>query len=83
MIAYSFSRIGDVTKAEYGINGIDKVMSSGFHWAPPSLIVDMLGGNKDVVKLLNARGFEIPETLINETRTAHPIHNSGKFFIAR
>lgn len=82
-VAYSFSRIGDVTKAEYGINGIDTVMSSGFHWAPPSLIVDMLGGNKDVVKLLNAKGFEIPETLINRPTSTYPIHNSGKFFIAR
>lgn len=82
-VAYSFSRISDVTKAEYGINSIDKVMSSGFHWAPPSLIMDMLGGNKGVVKLLNAKGREIPQSLINAPTTTHPIHNSGKFFIAR
>ena len=81
-IAYSFSRIGDVTEPEYGINSIDKVMSSGFHWAPPSLIVDMLGGNKDVIKLLNENNLDVPETLINWTTQTQTIHNSGKFFIA-
>lgn len=81
-VAYSFSRIGDVTEAKYGINGINTVMSSGFHWAPPSLIVDMLGGYKAIVELLSTRGFEVPETLTNG-HTTYPIHNSGKFFIAR
>lgn len=80
-VAYSFSRIGDVTKSEYGITGIDKVMATGFHWASPSLIVEMLGGNESVAKLLIKRNIEVPEYLMN--RTFQNTHDSGKFFIAR
>ena len=82
-IAYSYARIGEVTESKFGIDGIDRVMSFGFNWAGPSLIVDMLGGKECVIELLSHRGFEVPKALEGETKTAHQISNAGKYFVAR
>ncbi len=62
-IVYSYSRVGEVTEPVFGINGIDRVMSFGFNWAPPSLIVSMLGGKEYVIKLLEKKEFEVPNAL--------------------
>ncbi|MHC4265698.1 MAG: 3-hydroxyacyl-CoA dehydrogenase family protein [Planctomycetota bacterium] len=82
-ISYSFARIGEVTKLEYSIDGINNVMLFGFHWAGPTLIIDMLGGKEYVMKLLDKRGFEIPQALKDEAGSAYQISNVGKYFIAK
>lgn len=82
-IAYSYSRIGEVTSPEIGIDGIDQVMSCGFNWAPPSVMVNMLGGKRIVIKLLENKGFEVPPALINENKSSRLMPNAGKYFIAR
>ena len=82
-IAYSYARIGEVTPAEYGIHGIDRVMSYGFSWLPPSAWVDFLGGPKETIKLLEQSGFAIPEQLksTDEVKQCR-IPEVTKFFIA-
>ncbi|MBW8040408.1 MAG: 3-hydroxyacyl-CoA dehydrogenase family protein [Planctomycetes bacterium] len=82
-VAYSYGRVGEVTDYEFGIDGICKVMSFGFNWAPPSLIVSMLGGKEYVIELLDKKGFEVPEALKSESERAGRIANSGKYFVAR
>lgn len=82
-IAYSYSRIGEVTEYEFGIDEIDKVMSYGYNWASPSLIVNMLGGKDYVTNLLQERGFEVPEFLRNVSESAGYVPNAGKYFLAR
>ena len=82
-IAYSYSLIGKVTKCEYGIAGIDKVMTTGFHWAAPSVIVNVLGGKEAVIDLLYARGFEIPDGIGREDTITEQTLRSMKYFIAR
>ncbi len=82
-IAYSYARIGEVTEREFGIEGIESVMSFGFNWAGPNLIVDMLGGKEYVLELLDKKGFKVPETLKNESVSMNRISNSGKYFVAR
>ena len=82
-VAYSYSRIGEVTKPEYGIQGIDRVMSHGFNWAPPSLIIEMLGGKQCVMELLEEKGFDIPKALIEESKKPEQISNAGKYFVAK
>ncbi|MBW1792453.1 MAG: hypothetical protein JRJ14_09415, partial [Deltaproteobacteria bacterium] len=82
-VTYSYSRIGEVTKSEYGIQGIDQVMSYGFNWAPPSLIVKILGGKQSVIELLEEKGFDVPKALIEENKKSKQISNTGKYFVAK
>lgn len=82
-IAYSYARIGEVTEYEFGIDGIDRVMSSGFNWAAPSLIVSLLGDKEYVLELLEKRGFEIPDSLRSTSKSSDRFSNAGKYFLAR
>jgi 3-hydroxyacyl-CoA dehydrogenase len=82
-VAYSYARIGEVTERELSIDGIDNVMSFGFNWAAPSLIVNMLGGKECVVELLEEKGFKVPDALKNANESAHQISNVGKYFVGR
>lgn len=82
-IGYSYARIGEVTDYEFGIYGIDKVMSFGFNWAPPSLIMDMLGGKEAVLQLFEKKGLHVPDSLKSSNESKRTILNAGKYFIAR
>ena len=82
-IVYSYSRIGEVIEYDFGIHGIDRVMSFGFHWAPPSLIVSMLGGKEYVIKLLEKKEFEVPDALKNAEDRRSRMLDAGKYFPAR
>ncbi len=39
-VSYAFQRVGEVTDT---ITGIDRIMATGFNWAPPSVLVDIDG----------------------------------------
>lgn len=82
-ITYSYGRIGEVTERDSGIGGIDAVLSYGFNWAPPSLIVKVLGGGACVKELLEERGFAVPESLKDGGVSADRICGSGRYFLAR
>jgi 3-hydroxyacyl-CoA dehydrogenase len=82
-IAYSYSLVGEVTDVEMGIEGIDRVMSYGFHWAAPSVIVEILGGGDAAGKLLTDRNFTIPESLQKNFKSKLTLTSSGKYFVAK
>ncbi|MBN2019140.1 MAG: 3-hydroxyacyl-CoA dehydrogenase family protein [Sedimentisphaerales bacterium] len=82
-IAYSYSLVGEVTDSTTGVEGIDKVMAYGFNWAPPSVIMEALGGSEIVTKLLKERGFAIPQSLQIGLKSCFNITNSGKYFVAK
>ena len=82
-IAYSYLRIGEVTDSGFGIDGIDRVMSFGFNWAPPSLIVSMLGGKEYVIKLLEKKEFEVPNALRSADDGKSRMLDAGRYFPAR
>jgi len=82
-IAYSYTRIGEITPVEDGIHGIDRVMSYGFSWLPPSAWVDFLGGPKETIKQLEQSGFTIPDQLAGTDEGKQcRIPEVTKFFIA-
>lgn len=82
-VAYSYSLIGEVTDPELGISAIDRVMSLGFNWAAPSVILRMLGGRRRLLELLEEKGVEVPETLESTSETPPQVPNAGKYFLAR
>jgi len=82
-ISYAYNRMGEVTDKQMGIEGIDKVMTAGYHWAPPSLIVNLLGGKDEVVKMLQEKGLKVPEKFYSSEKPTLQLLNSGKYFVAR
>ena len=84
-ISYAFHRVGECTDT---IDGIDRIMATGFNWAPPSVLVDVMGP-KAAVDLIARSGLPVPQVLeeaaaIGEPKTffEHPTLNTGKFFVA-
>ena len=62
-VSYSFHRIGEVTPENDGIDGIDRVMSSGFSWLPASGWIDLFGGPKATIALIEAAKLPVPASL--------------------
>jgi 3-hydroxyacyl-CoA dehydrogenase len=82
-VAYSYSLVGEVTDSRVGIEGIDDVMSYGFHWAAPSVIVEVLGGPDAAARLLNEKDFNVPDALKAGLKSHFNLINSGKYFVAK
>lgn len=84
-IAYAFERVGEVADS---ITEIDRIMAAGFNWAPPSVLVDVMGAGA-AVQLISDAGLNVPAILEDAARTGgdsaffvHPSMNRGKFFVA-
>lgn len=82
-IAYGYMLVGEVTDIEFGIAGIDRVMSSGFNWASPSLMVYMLGGKDRAIELIQSQNLPVPETLRTDKICENYVFNAGKYFPAK
>ena len=85
-ISYALHRIGEVTAT---LTGIDLIMGMGFNWAPPGVLIDMIGA-KETLALLESSAVPVPRVLkqavdSNSTQPffSHPTINVGKFFVAR
>ena len=84
-ISYAFHRVGEVTDT---IDGIDRIVGMGFNWAPPSVLVDVMGP-ASAVEMIKEAGLAVPEAIEKAAKTGnparffeHPHINIGKFFIA-
>jgi 3-hydroxyacyl-CoA dehydrogenase len=81
-ISYAFHRVGEVTDT---IDGIDRIMGTGFNWAPPSALVDALTP-AGAIGLIEGAGLPVPPALRNlkphERQFRHPTINAGRFFVA-
>jgi len=82
-IAYAFARVGEVTET---IDGIDRIMGMGFNVAPPSVLVDTIGG-QGTIDMIGEAGLEVPAQLTaalasGERLFNHRRINIGKFFVA-
>lgn len=85
-VSYAFHRVGEVTET---IDGIDRIMGMGFNWAPPSVLVDTMGGAAEAVGMIEKAGVPVPPALEEAARTGkperffdHPRINTGRFFVA-
>jgi 3-hydroxyacyl-CoA dehydrogenase len=55
-VSYALNRIGEVAETN---DDIDTIMSFGFNWAPPSVLVDLLGAGA-TVELLRRYELKVP-----------------------
>jgi 3-hydroxyacyl-CoA dehydrogenase len=58
-VSYALGRVGEVAASS---GDIDKIMSYGFNWAPPGVLVDLMGV-ADTVELLKRYGLAVPPVL--------------------
>ena len=84
-LSYAFHRAGEVTDT---IAGIDMIMATGFNWAPPSVLVDLVGV-RACVDWIERAGLPVPAALATAAKSGkpqrffqHPQLNVGKFFVA-
>jgi len=84
-ISYAFHRVGEVTES---IDGIDRIMGTGFNWAPPGVLVDTLGAPA-AVGMIEKAGLPVPAILEEAARKGepkrffnHPHISRGRFFVA-
>ena len=84
-IAYAFERVGEVTDS---LDGIDRIMGMGFNWAPPGVLVDVMGAEA-AVRLIDGAGLAVPESLAKAASSGDPAHffndpriSKGRFFVA-
>ena len=81
-ISYSFERVGEVCA---DIGGIDRIMGSGFNWAPPSILVDFMGAPA-AAEMMNEAGVSVPAVIANADANTrffnNPNTNRGRFFVA-
>jgi len=82
-IAYSYMLIGQVADEEYGIGGIDRVMTTGYNWAGPSMLVKMLGGKERTIELLQSQNLPVPDALRTDAVCEQTVFNVGKYFPAK
>jgi len=70
-VSYGLNRVGEVVEAA---RDVDRIMGFGFNWAPPSVLVDLIGLRRTIAALERAR-LPVPAVL------AH--HRSGPLFMER
>jgi 3-hydroxyacyl-CoA dehydrogenase len=84
-VSYAFHRVGEVTET---IAGIDDIMGFGFNWAPPSVLVDVIGA-KQTVAMIEQSKLPVPRALADLASSpsprrlyTNPHGNIGRFFVA-
>ncbi len=81
-VSYGLNRVGEVVKSA---RDVDRIMGFGFNWAPPSVLVDLIG-TRETISALETAGLPVPGVL-----AAHggkpgklfdePFVDTGRFFV--
>jgi 3-hydroxyacyl-CoA dehydrogenase len=82
-VSYGLGRVGDVVERAADV---DRIMGFGFNWAPPSVLVDVIGARR-AVKLIEAAKLPVPKVVAeaaekNANLFDEPHVDIGRFFQA-
>jgi 3-hydroxyacyl-CoA dehydrogenase len=82
-ISYALGRVGEVVQHA---RDVDRIMGFGFHWAPPSVLVDAIGAPR-TIELLVQEQLPVPDAILESAREGTllfdvPSVDSGTFFVA-
>jgi 3-hydroxyacyl-CoA dehydrogenase len=85
-VSYALNRVGE-NEVVRSPRDVDRIMGFGFNWAPPSVLVDMLGV-PTTIWLLEKHQLPVPPVLQHAAKRSHermfrePYVNVGRFFAA-
>lgn len=83
-VSYGLNRVGD-TEVVRSARDVDRIMGFGFNWAPPTVLVDVIGV-PETIKGLERYSLPVPRLLANakagERLFCEPHVNLGRFFAA-
>jgi 3-hydroxyacyl-CoA dehydrogenase len=82
-VSYGLGRVGEVVEAPADV---DRIMGYGFNWAPPSVLVDVIGARR-TVQLLEAAKLPVPRVVAAAADKQTQLYNEpnvdiGRFFQA-
>lgn len=82
-VSYGLGRVGEVVERPADV---DRIMGFGFNWAPPSVLVDVIGARRSV-KLLEAAKLPVPRVVAAAAEKHHRLYDEpnvdiGRFFQA-
>ena len=82
-LSYALNRVGEVVES---VADVDRIMGFGFNWAPPGVLVDLIGARR-TVELLEAARLPVPRAVIaaaerNQKLFTAPHVDIGRFFVA-
>jgi 3-hydroxyacyl-CoA dehydrogenase len=82
-VSYGLNRVGEVVETP---TDVDRIMGFGFNWAPPSLLVDLLGARR-AVKLIEAAHLPVPKVIVTAAERNQKLYDPalgdpGRFFHA-
>jgi 3-hydroxyacyl-CoA dehydrogenase len=78
-ISYGLGLVGDVVERP---RDVDRIMGFGFHWAPPSVLVDAIGPGRTIVLLERAR-LPIPRAVVDAAVHQRALFNEPRVDRAR
>lgn len=79
-VGYGLNRVGEVVEKP---SDVDRIMGFGFNWAPPSVLVDLMGV-KELIRALENAGLDVPNVLAQHTGGRlfnEPNVDVGRFFV--
>jgi hypothetical protein len=83
-VSYALNRVGD-GEVVRSASDVDKIMGFGFNWAPPTVLVDVMG-LKQTIAALETSGLPVPKVLASAKPGQRlfnvPGVNVGRFFAA-
>jgi len=82
-ISYGLGRVGEVVRQ---VRDIDLIMGWGFNWAPPGLLVDLIGPAR-MLRLLEAQALPVPRAIVDAAERGRPLFSEpgvdrGRFLFA-
>jgi 3-hydroxyacyl-CoA dehydrogenase len=81
-VSYGLNRVGE-KEVVRAASDVDRIMGSGFNWAPPTVLADVIGV-RETIKGIERCGLQVPATLAaarpGERLFREPHVNVGKFF---
>lgn len=84
-VSYALNRVGP-NEVVPTPEGVDRIMSQGFNWAPPSALVD-LWGKKATIAAMDQLGLEVPRVVAEladgSSLYDQPLSSVGRYFIAK
>jgi 3-hydroxyacyl-CoA dehydrogenase len=82
-VSYGLGRVGEVVEQ---VADVDRIMGFGFNWAPPGVLVDVIGARR-TVRLLEAAKLPVPRPIVAAAEAGaklfrEPHVDIGRFFFA-